>query len=115
MLYAVEAAGKSVFYGTDTAAFLEPTWQAFHDLHIRFDLVILDHTYGPAQDGGDHLSARQFIEHIARMRREGLMNPNARAFATHIAHEGNPAHPELAAFAEEHGYEVAYDGLILDI
>ncbi len=34
----------------------------------------------------------------------------ARVFATHIAHEGNPVHPELSAFAAQHGYEIAYDG-----
>jgi phosphoribosyl 1,2-cyclic phosphate phosphodiesterase len=47
------------------------------------------------------------------MRAEGVLRPNGRVFATHIAHEGNPAHPDLAAFAKHHGYEVAYDGLTL--
>lgn len=74
-------------------------------------MVILDHTYGPDEPGSDHLNARQFIEYVARMREEGLLAENARAFATHIAHEGNPAHPALADFAARHGYEVAYDGL----
>jgi hypothetical protein len=79
---------------------------------MRFDVVILDHTYGPEEVGsGDHLSAQQFIEHLARMREEGLLTDQARVLATHIAHEGNPAHPELAAFAAQNGYEIAYDGL----
>lgn len=115
MLYAVEVDGRSVFYGTDTAVLPEPTWQAFHKHQMRFDLVILDHTYGPPQEGSDHLNAHQVIEHVARMRSEGLLTHNARAFATHIAHEGNPAHPELVEFAKQHGYEVAYDGLVLEI
>jgi phosphoribosyl 1,2-cyclic phosphate phosphodiesterase len=111
LLYAVEADGRSIFYGTDTATLPEETWQGFHRRKLRFDLVILDHTYGPDEPGSDHLSARQFIEHVARMREEGLLTDKARAFATHIAHEGNPVHPELADFAARHGYEVAYDGL----
>ncbi|MBN1872791.1 MAG: MBL fold metallo-hydrolase [Anaerolineae bacterium] len=115
MLYAVEANGRTVFYGTDTATLLEQTWQAFHQHQLQFDVVILDHTYGPNQPGNDHLSAHQVIEHVKRMRDEGLLRPNARAFATHIAHEGNPAHPELAKFAVQNGYEVAYDGLVLEI
>jgi phosphoribosyl 1,2-cyclic phosphate phosphodiesterase len=45
------------------------------------------------------------------MRDGGLLTENARVFATHIAHEGNPVHPELVAFAAQHGYEIAYDGL----
>ena len=113
MLYSIEANTRAVFYGTDTAALLEETWQAFRKHRMQFDVVILDHTYGPEQSGDDHLSAHQVIEHAERMRAEGMLARGARIFATHIAHEGNPPHPELEAFAEQHGYEVAYDGLVL--
>ena len=114
LLYAIERDGQSVFYGTDTASLPEVTWQAFHRRKLQFDVVILDHTYGPDELGTDHLSARQFIEHIARMRQEGLLRTNSRTFATHISHPGNPVHPELADFAAQHGYEVAYDGLVVE-
>jgi phosphoribosyl 1,2-cyclic phosphate phosphodiesterase len=113
LLYAITADGRTIFYGTDTAALPEETWQAFHRLRLRFDVVILDHTYGPDEPGSDHLSARQLIAHGARMRAEGLLADEARVFATHLAHAGNPVHPELAAFAAQHGYEVAYDGLTI--
>jgi phosphoribosyl 1,2-cyclic phosphodiesterase len=115
MLYAIEAEGCAVFYGTDTATLFEQTWQAFRQHKMRFDVVILDHTYGPEQLGTDHLSAHQVIEHANRMRAEGVLGPHGRVFATHIAHEGNPAHPDLAAFAKKHGYETAYDGLVLTV
>lgn len=115
MLYSVESNGRAIFYGTDTAALFEQTWQAFHQYQMLFDLVILDHTYGPNQPGSDHLSAHQVIEHAQRMRHEGLLKRSARVFATHIAHEGNPAHPELVEFASQNGYEIAYDGLVLEI
>ena len=111
LLYAVEVGGRSIFYAADTATLPEETWQGFRRRKLRFDLVILDHTYGPDESGSDHLSAQQFIEHLARMREEGLLADKARAFATHIAHEGNPVHPELEDFAGRHGYKVAYDGL----
>ena len=111
LLYAVEADGRTIFYGTDTATLLDETWQAFHRHKLRFDVVILDHTYGPDESGSDHLSAQQFIEHVARMREEGLLTDKARILATHVAHAGNPVHPELADFAARHGYGVAYDGL----
>jgi phosphoribosyl 1,2-cyclic phosphate phosphodiesterase len=111
LLYAIEGKGRTVFYGADTAILPEETWQGFHQHKLQFDLVILDHTYGPDEPGSDHLSARQVAEHVARMREEGLLAPGARALATHIAHEGNPAHPELVRWAAGHGYEIAYDGL----
>ena len=115
MLYAVEREGRALFYGTDTAVLPEETWGAIRRKEMRFDLVILDHTYGPDQPSSDHLSAREVSEHAERFRAEGVLRPGGHVFATHIAHEGNPPHPELAAFARAHGYEVAYDGLTLTI
>jgi phosphoribosyl 1,2-cyclic phosphate phosphodiesterase len=115
LLYAVERDGRAVFYGVDTAALTEETWHAFHKLEMQFDLVVLDHTYGPDQPGGDHLSAHQLIEHARRMREEGLLKDDGRIFGTHIAHEGNPPHSELVEFAAQHGYEIAYDGLTVTV
>ncbi len=114
LLYAIEADGRAIFYGTDTGTMPEDTWQAMHRCGLRFDVVILDHTYGPTQPGcpaPEHLSAGQVIAYAARMRAEGLMTTQARVLGTHIAHEGNPPHPQLANFAAGHGYEIAYDGL----
>ena len=111
MLYAVESNGHSIFYGADTATLFEETWQVFHQYKLRFDLVILDHTYGPDEPGSDHLSAHQVADHAKRLREEGLLKGSGRVLATHIAHEGNPSHPELNKFALQRGYGVAYDGL----
>jgi len=115
LLYAIKSKNGCIFYGTDTGILPDQVWQGFHKHNMRFDVVILDHTYGFNPPGADHLNADQFIEHITRMRDEGLLTQNARVFATHIAHAGNPPHPALAAFAKQHGYEVAYDGLGLEI
>lgn len=110
-LYAIQQNDQSIFYGTDTAAFTEDTWKSFHDHDLSFDIVILDHTYGPDEPGTDHLSAHQVAEHAERMRTEGILKTGGRVFATHIAHEGNPPHDALGTFAAQHGYEIAYDGL----
>ena len=111
LLYAVSAGGSSLLYATDTGELFEQTWQAFHRFDLRFDGIVLDHTYGPAQQGCGHLSAHQVAAHAARFRQQGLLKPAGRIFATHIAHEGNPVNPELQEFAAAHGYEVAHDGL----
>jgi len=115
MLYAVEANGRCIFYGTDTDALPEAHWEALSRLNLRFDLVVLDHTYGRAKLASDHMSAGQVIEHFARLRSQGLLAPNARTFATHIAHDANPAHPELVELARQDGYEIGYDGLTLEL
>lgn len=112
LLYAIETGGRCLFYGTDTAELFEETWQAFHDLGLTFDLVVLDHTYGPDEPGSDHLNAAGVIDTMRRMRAEGILKPDGRVLATHIAHEGNPAHDELSAYARAYGYDVAHDGLV---
>jgi len=111
LLYALEGYGRSIFYGTDTGPLPEQTWQALRRQRPRFDVVILDHTYGFGPGRGDHLNAAEFVEQVARLRAEGLLADGARILAHHIAHGGNPAHPELVALAAARGYEVAYDGL----
>jgi phosphoribosyl 1,2-cyclic phosphodiesterase len=113
LLYVIAADGRTIFYGTDTGPLPEATWQALRRHAPRFDVVILDHTYGTGASDGDHLNAEQFLTHVARMRDEGLLAPGARVFAQHLAHAGNPVHPELAEVAARHGYEVAYDGLTI--
>lgn len=115
MLYSVEQNGRALFYGTDTATLFEETWQTFRRYTMQFDLVILDHTYGKDQRGTDHLSANEVVEHANRLRTDGVLKPHGSVFATHIAHEGNPPHPELAAHAKQLGYDVAHDGLILTL
>lgn len=111
LLYAIEADGRAIFYATDTGPLPEATWHALRHLRPRFDVVILDHTYGTNAGAGDHLNARQFVEQVARLRAEGLLTDAARIFAHHLAHDSNPVHPELVALAARHGYEVAHDGL----
>jgi phosphoribosyl 1,2-cyclic phosphate phosphodiesterase len=115
MVYAIELDGRAVFYGMDTAPMFEQTWQAFREHKMRFDVVILDHTYGPEQPSSDHLNAKEVIDIANRMRVEGVLHHHSRVFATHIAHEGNPAHSDLVEFAAQHGYEVAYDGLVVQV
>jgi len=111
LLYSIESDRQAIFYGTDTATLPEPTWQSFHQHKLYFDVVILDHTYGPDKTGDDHLTAEKFIEHVARMREEKLLKGSARILATHISHDANPVHAELVEFAAKHGYEVAFDGM----
>jgi hypothetical protein len=77
--------------------------------------MVFDHTYGPDQDASNHLSAQLVIEYVQCARMEGILKPSGRALGTHISHEGNPTHSELSEFASMNGYEIAYDGLTIEI
>jgi phosphoribosyl 1,2-cyclic phosphodiesterase len=111
LLYVIKANGRAIFYGTDTSALSEDTWQTFQRSQIRFDVVILDHTKDTKEPDSGHLTRLQFIEQVTRMREEQLLTPLARIFATHMSPITIPPHPDMVELASQYGYEVAYDGL----
>jgi phosphoribosyl 1,2-cyclic phosphate phosphodiesterase len=119
MLYVIEHQGRVIFYGTDTSDLAETTWQALiayrRDYDRPFNLVVLDHTFGIKGRSGGHLNSKQFVEQVARLRAENLLAADARVFAVHIGHHSNPTHPELVKLAAEQGYEIAYDGLTVEV
>jgi hypothetical protein len=91
------------------------TWDALAYFGKACDLVVLDHTFGFKKRSSGHMNAEQFLEQVARLREIGLLRESSRIFATHIGHHSNPTHPELVTFAAQHGYEVAYDGLAIEV
>lgn len=115
LLWVVEQGDTAFLYATDTMAFTDEAMALFRDRAFRFDAVAIDHTYGPGTPGGGHLCADEVVREIARLRDAGCLKPGCRVLATHISHEGMPLHEELNAFAAAHGYEVAWDGLTLEL
>lgn len=113
LLWAITENEFTLFYGTDTDTIPETSWREFHEKNLKFNVVVLDHTYGIDVDGSGHLNANRFVEQVRRMESEQLLADGARIFATHISHEGNPPHAELSEFAARFGYEIAYDGLVI--
>lgn len=115
LLWVVEEGKRAFLYATDTLRLTERAWTLFHARGLVFDAVAIDHTYGPGTPGGGHLCADEVIAEVARLRAEGVLKPEGRAFATHISHEGMPLHDELSEFAAAHGYEVAWDGMAVEV
>ena len=74
----------------------------------KFDWIVINSSAGK--------DSQAMTDELVRMAREqDVLDRHGRILATHIAHEGNPTHEDLDAFARRHGYEVAYDGLVLKI
>jgi phosphoribosyl 1,2-cyclic phosphate phosphodiesterase len=118
VLYLIERDGRCLFYATDTGELPTETWAHLAALARdgqRIHMVAMDHTFGLAARVEGHMNWEQFTEQMARLRMEGLLADEARVFAHHVAHHSNPCHEELAEFAAAHGYEVAYDGLVVEV
>lgn len=115
MLFVIAHAGRVLFYGTDTSEMSDATWDALEAYSVPFNVVVLDHTFGYKGRSRGHMNTEQFLEQVARLHDLGLLAEDTRIYAQHIAHHSNPPHPELAASAAEQGYEIAYDGLVVDV
>ena len=117
LLYSIVQGDHAVFYGTDTSVLSEEVWERLQLEHIRYDVVILDHTYGIGFESrpADHLASKDVAAHADRFRECGLLKDNGLVYATHLSHEGILEHDELDAYAMEQGYRVAYDGLRLQL
>ena len=115
VVYAITQNEKSILYCTDTDSLSDTTWGAMVSNSCKFDLIVLDHTYGFNIEGGGHLNGNKFVDHIQKFKSLELLKPSARIMATHISHEGNPPHEEMQQLANRYGYEVAYDGLFIDL
>jgi phosphoribosyl 1,2-cyclic phosphate phosphodiesterase len=115
LLYLVQRDSRTLFYATDTAALPDETIGWLRREGVRVDLLAMDHTFGLCDQSEGHLNGARFAEQVDRLRAGGALADGGRVFATHIAHDCNPPHDELAAHARARGYEVAYDGLVVEV
>lgn len=115
LLWVIEEGNTAFLYATDTMQFTENALALFKERSLRFDAMAIDHTYGPGTPGGGHLCADEVVAEINRLKSIGCLKPHCRIFATHISHEGMPLHDDLSAFAAKNGYEIAFDGLTINL
>ncbi len=115
MLFLIERDGRRLLYGTDTGPLPEAAWETLAAAGAPIHVAVLDHTFGLAERARGHMNWEQLVEQVERMRAEGLLADGARIFAHHLGHHSNPPHEELSAFAAARGYEVAYDGLRVEV
>lgn len=115
-LYLINDNVNSLFYGLDAdkPTLMTETMGYFSDNNIYLDIIVLDHTYGKV-NANDHLNTDGFIEVINEMKSRKIIDDKTKVFASHISHEGTLPHDEFVLFANERGYDVAFDGLVLDI
>jgi adenosylcobinamide kinase/adenosylcobinamide-phosphate guanylyltransferase len=108
LCYLVEDGSSTVLYATDTGLLSEAAWRLLSG--HRVDLVLLEETFGPRSDKGDHhLNLTTFAHTVDRMRAEGVVDGDTRVVAVHLAHD-NPPVAELRTELELCGAEALPDG-----
>ncbi len=107
--------GKSLLYATDTAPMPDGVWERVADEGWAFDLVVMDCTHGTKQNSAVHHSLASMQQERERMREAGVVKDGARFIAHHFTHHSTPLPDELDRLAEKGGYEIAYDGMTVEV
>lgn len=113
LVYVLEYKNKKILYGTDLLEISKEAWNILEK--IKLDLIILDQTYGIGFNNGGHLDAGQVIDIVNKMKEKNIINNNTQIYATHISHEGNDIYEIMEKEAIKNGYNIAYDGLEIEI
>ena len=116
MLFAIEREGRRLFYGSDTSTLPDETWSRLAGLGWTFDVVVFDHNDGFARSlSPSHMGSEAMLREVGIMRDLGVVNSGTRILGTHLAHHSNGPHSVESARAKELGYELAWDGLVVDV
>ena len=113
LLYVVSQKEKHIFYATDTPALTDKALEQLKE--FKLDVVLMDHTFGDKDYSFSHLNEKLFIEQIEKMKNLGIIDNNTKIYATHISHDGNSYHEIADKRAISKGYNIAYDGLEIEI
>ena len=111
LLYALFDGRSALLYATDCLPFDATLWAMLRSFGHPFSCAILDHTYGPGVHGEGHMNAEQVSKTARLLREHHLLQKDGLVLATHLSHEGNPAHEVLPCWAEPRGYQFQHDGL----
>lgn len=110
--YVLQDDSATVLYGLDGDTFLPETREALRA--FRFDVVILESTYGFG-DGGNHRNFARVESEAQWFREETRLTPGGRIVATHFSPHHAPPHAETETYLKRHAIIAAWDGLELRI
>ena len=113
--FVIEREEKTLFYGLDSSCLLPGVAEALSP--FRFDVAILDTTYGPleidpAKSG--HLNWKMLDETLAELREAGCVTKDTAIVASHLSASHVGPHDQVAGALAAKGITLAYDGLLLE-
>ena len=116
-LYGINDGEKEMFYGTDTAWLPTETWYAMKS--HKFDCMIMEVTLGDVFGDPrifEHNNIRMVEMMLETFRKSGVVKPEAKVIATHIAKGAqHGSHEQLSNRLAGFRMTAAYDGYTVEI
>ena len=116
VIYLIQKDGKSVLYGNDTGIFPADTWDWLAQNPCHLDFVSLDCTAGLLtgfKRGHMGLDSNAIV--ASRLKELRLADEKTRWCVHHFSHNCQATYDELVPIAADLGFDVSYDGMIVNI
>lgn len=116
-IFDIQKDGKRILYAHDTGYFLDSVFDWIKSNGVRYDFVTLDCTnveFTPSDE-----SFHMGLDNDQRLKQKlvslGAIDDKTLTYVNHFSHNANPLHEELCKKAERRGFQVAYDGLEINL
>lgn len=112
-----DEAGTSVFYLHDSGYYAPEVWDYFKSLKKPADLISFDTTSGEIDThcGGGHLGLPDVVRVRDEMKTIGMVDDHTHCVINHFSHNGHLLHHQLEAAANPLGFDVSYDGKLIEL
>lgn len=116
-IYAVRRDGKTALIFNDSGRLSDETHDKIAALGFKFDLISFDCTYGYYEKGigARHMGMLDNAKEAQQFAKRGVTHGGTKFILTHFSHNGTLLHREMSRKAAELGFDVAYDGLTVEI
>lgn len=115
-IYLIEKDKKTLFYGNDTGVFSEEIDDYLKNNGKRIDFLSLDCTKCDNDfNYYTHMSMAEGRGIADRFINKGVLKKNAKLFYTHFSHNGGQVYDDMVIRAKKYDFNVAYDGLIINL
>jgi phosphoribosyl 1,2-cyclic phosphate phosphodiesterase len=114
--FIISREGRGFLYASDTGFYQDETWEFLEKRGKRIDLVISECTGGPERIGyGQHMGFPNVQDFRKKAEEIGLTDKKTRWIISHFSHTGAMLHEELEALVKPSGFEVAWDGMEIEL
>lgn len=116
-IYLVEQGEKRLLYAHDTGRFFPEVWAFLADQPKPLDLVSLDCTTGPHENGprGGHMGIPDNILIRQRLLEFGMADDRTKFILNHFSHNGGLLYDQLAEYAGPYGMTPSFDGMEVEL
>ncbi len=112
LIYSIEKKGRRILYANDTGALSPSTFEVLRG--IVHDVVSMDCSRG-ILPGDSHMGLQENVAMREMLISLGCVDENTRFILNHLSHMSGLAPYEFDEIARQHGFIIAFDGMIVDV